>query len=226
MEIKILEENSEFKFTCYSDCKKCCEKTVVELSPQDIISLCKQKGLTTTELHKNYTEFIFHKEHGTPICVLKTDPLCKFHDGKKCTVYENRPFDCRIYPLDVEFSREGKATYSRRKDICPAKEKKDWTVGSWLKTQNLENLQMNKFKWLRLFSNFHNPNRDNWFNQMLTLFCYDFDQPIVQSYCTLVDKKIPEKVEEKTEFVYQMIEDLFIRGMLDKVLNMGGYLVR
>jgi Fe-S-cluster containining protein len=225
MDIKILEENSEFEFTCYSDCKKCCEKSVVELSPHDIVLLCKQTSLTTTEFHKMYTEFIFHPQKGIPICVLKTDPLCKFHDGQKCTVYDSRPFDCRLYPLDVEFSREGKASYFRREDICPAKEKNSWTINSWLKTQNIESGQINRFKWLRIFSNFNNPNRDDWFNRMFVLFCYDFDQPIIQSYCALVEKKIPEDVEEKTKFVFQMIEDVFIKGMIDKVLNLGGYVV-
>src|SRR4029077_685256 len=29
--------------------------------------------------------------------------ICVFWDerGKKCTIYENRPFDCRAYPFDI-----------------------------------------------------------------------------------------------------------------------------
>lgn len=32
----------------------------------------------------------------------KKKMACVFYDGKKCTIYENRPIDCRLFPFDIK----------------------------------------------------------------------------------------------------------------------------
>lgn len=45
----------------------------------------------------------------------KSDGLCVFHDGSRCTIYEHRPEGCRLYPL-VWSPRLGRATLDT---YCP-----------------------------------------------------------------------------------------------------------
>jgi len=43
---------------------------------------------------------------------------CVFHDGTKCTIYENRPKGCKLYPIifDVDYNKAVKDTF------CPYRE--------------------------------------------------------------------------------------------------------
>lgn len=40
---------------------------------------------------------------------------CVFHDGTQCTIYENRPRGCKLYP--IVFNEDSKSAV--RDDLCP-----------------------------------------------------------------------------------------------------------
>lgn len=44
---------------------------------------------------------------------------CYFYDGHKCTIYDNRPIDCRLFPFDVAFI-DGKYQLIYYTSICPS----------------------------------------------------------------------------------------------------------
>lgn len=47
------------------------------------------------------------------------DDTCVFLDGGQCSIYSKRPFECRIFPFDVQ-KINGRLTWVLW-DVCPAK---------------------------------------------------------------------------------------------------------
>ncbi|MBT4049504.1 MAG: hypothetical protein HOB18_08195 [Nitrospina sp.] len=43
---------------------------------------------------------------------------CYFFQGGKCTVYDRRPIDCRLFPLDI-IEKEGRLIWIAYKNLCP-----------------------------------------------------------------------------------------------------------
>lgn len=51
---------------------------------------------------------------------LKSTPTgCVFLSGGKCQVYEARPLDCRLFPLDVVRLRTGRIAWIAYTSVCP-----------------------------------------------------------------------------------------------------------
>jgi uncharacterized protein len=92
-----LKWNSEgLVFKC-TGCGACCTGSpgYVWLSESDIDDFCKHLKLKRADFLKRYTRLV-----GKRYSLLE-DPKnfdCVFLDGKKCTVYEARPRQCRTFP--------------------------------------------------------------------------------------------------------------------------------
>ncbi len=123
------------KFRCVH-CLKCCTEVVVVPTPYDVNRIIK-----ATRMHpRRFLEFLTPDEisgvdEDDPtwlICgdtrylmALKRDPVkgCLFLDRKRrvCSVYEHRPFLCRLYPFKLHETSSGEfSSFSIHKDIsCP-----------------------------------------------------------------------------------------------------------
>ena len=81
----------------------CCRDLNQFLTPYDILRLKKHLGLSSEHFLAQYTLRHTGPESGLPIVTLKPanqhDLLCPFVTEKGCSVYENRPSSCRMYPL-------------------------------------------------------------------------------------------------------------------------------
>ena len=44
---------------------------------------------------------------------------CHFYDGQRCTIYNERPIDCRLFPFDIAFL-EGEYKLIYYTSICPS----------------------------------------------------------------------------------------------------------
>jgi hypothetical protein len=79
---------------------------------------------------------------GLPLIRLKKEAnVCPFLTKKGCQVYRDRPTVCRLYPLGRAFSdRVKKEVYflMQEKECLGFKERKKWTVASWIKAQGVE----------------------------------------------------------------------------------------
>ena len=73
-------------------CGKCCRVMMPSLHPGDVDRLVRRLGADRQEFEDRY---VISDEFGEQ--ALAEIP-CPFHDGMKCTVYEDRPRDCRDYP--------------------------------------------------------------------------------------------------------------------------------
>jgi Fe-S-cluster containining protein len=76
-----------------TQCGNCCKVVQPSLTVADIKRLARQLELTTNEFK---LRLLKEKDKGEGF-VFKVQP-CPFLKGNRCTVYENRPRDCRSYP--------------------------------------------------------------------------------------------------------------------------------
>ena len=81
----------------------CCRDLNQFLTPYDILRLKTHLGLLSEQFLSQYTSQHTGPESGLPIVTLKPadnrDLRCPFATKKGCSVYENRPSSCRMYPL-------------------------------------------------------------------------------------------------------------------------------
>jgi Fe-S-cluster containining protein len=100
----VLAPNVEIQFNCHkgiSCFNACCRHADIQLTPYDIIRLKDNKGISATELLKDYTVPFEMDKDGVPGVKLRTDDdgACLFVTDEGCSVYQDRPTACRYYPV-------------------------------------------------------------------------------------------------------------------------------
>ena len=120
--LTVLSPEDEFRFDCRSglDCfTRCCRDITIFLTPYDILRMKNALQLSSEDFLARYTLTMIG-DTGLPVVVLKMQEddakSCPFVTVKGCTVYPDRPWACRIYPLQPETTKitekAGKAYYS------------------------------------------------------------------------------------------------------------------
>jgi Fe-S-cluster containining protein len=146
-----LTKDDQFSFACHPGVpcfNECCHDVNIFLTPYDIIRLKNRLGIGSEEFLKKYTLMPFDKNLNYPVVLLKMDEerrkACPFLGDKGCTVYEDRPWACRMYPLGLASPPEGeedgdKDFYFLLHDpICKGfNESKKWTVQQWMDNQGV-----------------------------------------------------------------------------------------
>lgn len=152
--------SDRFKFACHKDLScftACCANLNLVLTPYDVIRLRTRLGLPSEDFLKKYTNTSIDKGYGFPIVLLKMNndkkQRCPFVSVNGCTVYEDRPGACRIYPL----GRAASKIYERKKSddfffiikephCLGFNEPKEWLIQDWIKDQGLDEYNtMNDF---------------------------------------------------------------------------------
>jgi Fe-S-cluster containining protein len=108
--------NSGLKFKCTS-CGKCCtgKDGVVVLSKKDIENLSQHLKMGKTEFIETFTKqfegytVLLDQENLTADCI--------FLNENKCSVYENRPVQCKTFPWWISQIRS-KAAWDEAKKHC------------------------------------------------------------------------------------------------------------
>jgi len=102
-----LSVNDTFNFKCGPDSvcfTSCCRDVTIFLTPYDVIRLKKRLGISSTEFLDQYTITLKINDRVVPLLVLKMGEdqgkRCQLVTEEGCTVYEDRPWSCRMYPLD------------------------------------------------------------------------------------------------------------------------------
>lgn len=135
--------DDEFCFRCHSglDCyNTCCLDVTIFLGPLDVVRLRRALGIKSTMFLDSYTHKLVSRATGAPLVVLKMSEdeakTCPFVTENGCSVYENRPYSCRMYPLDTEDGIEFRAAATE--DFCfGLRGSEIWTVERWRKEQGL-----------------------------------------------------------------------------------------
>jgi Fe-S-cluster containining protein len=103
-----LKIDDEFQFACHPGVRcfnECCADVNIFLTPYDIVRLKHRLGVTSGEFLERYTIIPFTKEQRLPVVVLKMseegNKSCPLVSERGCSVYEDRPWACRMYPLGL-----------------------------------------------------------------------------------------------------------------------------
>ena len=135
-----------FNFGCHKDIlcfTQCCARLRLILTPYDIVRIKKRLGLPSDEFLEKYTETVIDRQHRFPLVKLKMNEPpeedCPFVTKEGCTIYEDRPEACRLYPVGRASAMPNGAPASNEtffmvvEPHCQGfKEKQLWTLDEWL----------------------------------------------------------------------------------------------
>ncbi len=146
-----MKKSDKFGFACRPDMpcfNKCCNDVNIFLTPYDIIRLKNRLGISSSEFLKKYTIMPLDENLKHPVVMLRMDDdslNCKFVTDDGCSVYEDRPWSCRMFPVGVASPSETDENLDEefyfllREDVCEGfGEDKEWTVEEWIKDQGAE----------------------------------------------------------------------------------------
>jgi Fe-S-cluster containining protein len=147
-----LTKESTFSFKCHKGVpcfNECCRDVNIFLTPYDIVRLRRNLKISSTEFLRKYTASPFDKNLKYPILQLlmgdDEKKKCPFVEAAGCSVYPNRPWACRIYPLGLASPGDEPRQpaepffFLLREDICKGfLENRTWTVAEWLKDQGID----------------------------------------------------------------------------------------
>ena len=157
-----------FTFACndtISCFTRCCRNADMFLYPYDIIRLKQHLGLTSEEFLINHTITAFRDTPNFPSVMLKMSDRegqpCPFLTETGCTVYEDRPFSCRAYPLEPAIYDNGEGGFAItnflvRHDHCLGHgQGEKWTARQWMKDQNMDAYTAPNGAWAKVASLLH-----------------------------------------------------------------------
>jgi Fe-S-cluster containining protein len=189
--LTVLGPNDVFHFTCSPELPcftRCCRDITIFLTPYDILRMRRALGLSSSDFLARHTVTMIG-DTGLPVVVLKMsdddDRRCPFVTDAGCRIYADRPWPCRIYPLQPESSKitekAGKAYYSVL-DIpfCQGlKSDHPWKLSDWIESQGIEAyVQMETL--LKRITNHEKLTSDKITNRkiqdMYYMACYDLDR--------------------------------------------------
>ena len=139
----ILTRESEFEFACHDELPcftQCCRNVNIYLTPYDVLRLRRALRMGSQEFLEKHTLNCAAGVSHIPMVQLAMDEqsrYCKLVSEKGCQVYEDRPWACRMYPLDVE-DQDGHYRFIVTRERCfGLREKHALTVQQWLDDQGV-----------------------------------------------------------------------------------------
>ena len=147
-----LTREDSFSFECHPGVpcfNDCCGDVNIFLTPYDIIRLKNHLGISSSEFLSEHTIAPFDKNLTYPVVLLKMNEdvrkSCPFVKPEGCSVYEDRPWSCRMYPLGMASPKEGEETseeeffFLMKEEVCKGfAERKGQTVTEWLTAQKIQ----------------------------------------------------------------------------------------
>lgn len=137
-----MEREHPFNFNCYPEVScftRCCQDITIALTPYDVLRLKKGLGISSDEFVEKYTIIIPKEKRLIPLVILKMNEenkRCPFVSPQGCVVYNDRPWPCRMYPLDMNDD----GTFSLITDVSRClglKEDEFWKISDWLEDQGI-----------------------------------------------------------------------------------------
>ena len=146
-----LGENDTFKFACHpgvSCFNQCCSDVNIFLTPYDVLRLKNRLNMSSEEFLAKYSLTPIDKNQQYPVVMLKMldddNKSCPFVNASGCSVYQDRPWSCRMYPLGLAAPKEEQGVpetsfyFLMKEDVCHGfSEDKTWTVKGWMDDQGV-----------------------------------------------------------------------------------------
>lgn len=145
--LNVLTLEDDFRFDCHDGLKcftQCCRDVTIFLTPYDILRLRKALGMASHEFLQTYTLTVMGK-NGLPFVLLKMQDdyrkSCPFVSDNGCRVYPDRPWTCRVYPLQPEQTKQTKKSGKQYYSVMDVpfclglRETRTASVTDWLEKQ-------------------------------------------------------------------------------------------
>lgn len=155
-----------FTFACHPGVPcftECCRDLNLLLTPYDIMRLKNRLEMSSGEFIDRFADCRFDENRNLPKMYLQMNDnvrkTCPFVSPEGCTVYEDRPSACRIYPI-ARASRIHRVHgtvienyFTLREDHCRGfEENQSWKIEEWLKNQGLEEYYQANDSWMEIIT--------------------------------------------------------------------------
>ena len=131
-----------FQFNCtpgISCFTQCCQDVTIVLTPYDVLRLKNALSIPSEEFIDRYAIVIQKENRLIPMVVLKMEEetkKCPFVSDNGCSVYEDRPWPCRMFPLDM--NDDGTFGIIADQSACRGfREETKWVISEWLLEQGI-----------------------------------------------------------------------------------------
>lgn len=140
----VLSLDSSFNFSCHQNLPcftRCCRDVNIYLTPYDVLRLRRALKIGSEEFLAKYTHHFLAKATHVPVVRFALDPqtlYCRFVQEDGCQVYHDRPWACRLYPLDLAEGGPDRYRVMAPKSLCQGLgEARQWTVSEWIDNQGI-----------------------------------------------------------------------------------------
>jgi Fe-S-cluster containining protein len=185
-------KHGTFTFACHKGVPcftKCCGSLNLVLTPYDILRMKNRLGMTSDDFLLQHTEIRFEPPVRFPMVTLKMnqeDKRCPFVNSQGCTIYEDRPGACRIYPLGRASMKLVQEKEAREKFFVVHERHclgfgadRVWSIEEWMADQGADEYNAMNDQWLEIVSSPRSlgPEKDlSRKIQMFFMASYDLDK--------------------------------------------------
>jgi uncharacterized protein len=141
-EMTRMDPDHVFKFNCAPGVPcftNCCQDVTIVLTPYDVLRLKNALGVSSSEFIDRYTLVLSKEKQLIPMVVLKMnedDKRCPLVTEKGCTVYNDRPWPCRMFPLNM--NDDGTFSFITDEERCKGfREDEVQRISEWLISQGV-----------------------------------------------------------------------------------------
>lgn len=147
-----LSLNTRFRFRCHKGIvsfTRCCSGIDILLTPYDILRIKNRLVISSGEFLEKYTYIHIDEKSFYPFVMLKMlsdeKKSCPFVTQEGCTIYTDRPANCRYYPVGqgILKRKEGESIiddefyfFIKEHHCLGFKEDKEWTIEEWRNDQD------------------------------------------------------------------------------------------
>ena len=138
-----LTVGDRFRFACHDNLPcftQCCRDVNIYLTPYDILRLRKVLHLGSGEFLARHTRNYLARVTHIPVVQLAMDSntlRCPFVTDDGCSVYEDRPWACRMFPLDMAPGDGAYRMIAGKERCLGLLESTARTVEEWLDSQGV-----------------------------------------------------------------------------------------
>ncbi len=187
--------NEPFCFECHPGLEcftKCCQNADMYLYPYDIVRMKNRLGISSGRFLEEHTTTAYRDNPHFPSLMLKMsddeEKSCPFLSPEGCTIYEDRPYSCRAYPMERAVGRDGETSgriiryFIAVHPYCLGhQEAKKWTSLEWILNQQIKQYDDMNDLWVDVDTLFRNnpwgpQGVNNPALKMAFMACFDMDR--------------------------------------------------
>lgn len=155
-----------FQFNCHKGIScftECCAKLRLALTPYDILRMKNRLGMSSDQFLDKHTDTDLTLHWRFPMVRLRMmeneKKTCPFVTPDGCTIYEDRPGACRLYPVGRAARLDNAADEDNPRDkfflvneshCLGFHEERPWTLEEWLNHEGVSKYNAMNDKWLKI----------------------------------------------------------------------------